>query len=81
MFRVPEFKKVLKEEDMIRSIEGTKPQAKAPAPAGTWMQITFTLDSEHFRALWARAGQKGLTVPDLVRESVIDFLEEIKSAS
>ena len=66
---------------MIKEIERTKPPAEASGPAGTWIQITFTLDSEHYRTLWRRAEEEHRTVPSLVRESVVDFLEEITITS
>ena len=76
-----EFKKVLKEEDMQSVMEAPEAPAKYQAPEGTWIQITFTLDPEHYRTLWERVEEEHRTIPGFVRESVIDFLEEIKSAS
>ena len=66
---------------MIRELERTKPLAKVPATAGTWIQITFTLDPEHYRVLWERADDLHRTIPGFVRESVISFLGEINNAS
>ncbi|MFH1800115.1 MAG: hypothetical protein ABH891_04615 [Candidatus Omnitrophota bacterium] len=63
----------------MRSVqEVPKAPAKPRVPEGTWMQITFTLDPAHYRRLWQRAEEEHRTLPDLVRESVICFLGEIK---
>lgn len=58
-------------------VADTRPPAKYSAAADPWMQITFTIDLEHFRALRDRAEAKHLTVSGLVRESVIDSLAVI----
>ncbi len=41
MFVLFEFKKVLKEDDMINPIEGREFPAEIPASASPWIQITF----------------------------------------
>ena len=58
-----------------------KRRAGPREPEGTWIRITFTLDPAHYQRLWQRAEEKHRTLPDLVRENVVGFLEEIKSVS
>lgn len=60
--------------------EESRTPAKCPATEGTWFQITITLDPRHYRALWSLAEERHQTIPDLVRENVIDYLEETKRA-
>ena len=48
---------------------------------GSWVQITFTLDPVHYRMLWERAETEHRTLSSLVRDRVIDLLEEARSAS
>ena len=55
--------------------ETSKAPAKPKAPEGTWVQITFTLDNEHYQRLWERAEEEHRTVPGFVRESVVEFLK------
>ena len=76
----PPDQKSLQEDDMTNAIEPSKIPGKCPAPEGTWFQITFTLEPRHFRALWALADENHQTIPDLVRENVIHYLEEEKRA-
>lgn len=64
---------------MQSASETSKITAKCPAPEGTWIQIMFTLDPGHYRTLWERAEEEHRSVPGFVRESMIDFLEEIKN--
>lgn len=66
---------------MIKEIERTKPLAEAPAPEGTWFQITFTLNPEHYRTLWERAEDEHKTIPSLIREHIIDSLSKTKTIS
>ena len=61
---------------MIKPIEKKESLAGVPAPANTWIQITFTLDPEHYRTLWGRAEKEHRTISSLVRESVMDFLND-----
>ena len=76
-----EFKKVLKEEDMQSVMEASEVPAKYQAPEGAWIQITFTLDPEHYRMLWERAEDEHRTIPSFVRESVINSLSKAKILS
>lgn len=46
-----------------------------PRSGEPWIQITFTLDVGHYRALWDLAEVEHLTVAGLARQSVINFLE------
>lgn len=64
--------------DVVKA-SGTPP--KVQPEACTWMQITFTLDHEHYRKLWERAEAEHRSVPSLVHESVIDFLMGAKVTS
>ncbi len=66
---------------MIQEIERKKRSTQTPGSDGTWIQITFTLDPEHYHALWQRAEEEHRTLPGLARESVIDHLEEIRNAA
>ena len=61
--------------------EALKTPGKCPVPEGTWIQITFTLDPAHYRALWLRAEEEHRTVADLVRETMTGSLEKIKDVS
>jgi len=61
---------------MIKESERAESPAGSLAPSGTWMQITFTLDTKHYRVLWNRAESVGLSIPDFVRESVMDALND-----
>ena len=70
-------KKVFEEGDMIKQAERKKLPAKLPAPASTWIQISFTLDPEHYQILWERAEGEHRTIPDLVRESVTEALKNV----
>jgi hypothetical protein len=56
-------------------------QVAPQATEGTWIQITFTLDPAHYQKLWDRAEEEHRTRSDVVRESVVGFLEEIKNKS
>lgn len=44
----------------------------------TWIEITFTLDPEHYRLLWERVEDEHRTIPGFVRASVVDALRECK---
>lgn len=66
---------------MIQEIEQIKSPAKVPASEGTWIQVTFTLDPEHYRTLWQRAEEEHRTLPGLIRDSVIGFLNGSKVVS
>jgi hypothetical protein len=66
---------------MIREIERAKPPLKTPAPEGTWVQITFTLDTEHYHALWQRAEAERRTIPAFVRSAVMDVLQYLPRES
>ena len=55
---------------MIVSVTGGKPAEKHSAAGDPWIQITFTIDTEHYRALRDRAEAEDLTVPGFVRKSV-----------
>jgi hypothetical protein len=61
---------------MIGEIQRKKSPAEAHAFEGTWIQITFTLDAEHYRALWERAEAEHRTIPAFVRETVTEALIE-----
>ena len=78
MFVSAQFTKVLKEDDMSTLVTDTQPSSKHSTEGETWMQITFTMDPEHYRALRARAEEEGLSVPGFVRESVMDSLEAMR---
>jgi len=71
----PNSKTFLKEDDMNVPETETKPATKHSVAGDPWMQITFTIDTEHYRALRDRAEAEDLTVPGFVRKSVIDSLE------
>jgi hypothetical protein len=75
---VAKHRKVLKEEDMQNISETPKTPAKGQMPDGTWVQITFTLGTGQYRALRDRAEAERLTVPGLVRETVMDSLNGAK---
>ena len=63
----------------MRSLmEAPKVPGKCPTQEGAWIQITFTLDPEHYRILWERAGEERRTIPSFVRESVISLLDHGK---
>ncbi len=59
---------------MPNTLKEAKVRRDDHTPAGTWIQITFTLDPEHYRTLWQRAEDEHRTIPALARESMIDFL-------
>ena len=54
---------------------------KDPASEGSWIQITFTLDTGRYRMLRDRAETARLTVPGFVRESVMGSLNESRLVS
>lgn len=64
---------------MIQELERIKPLTKAPATAGTWIQVTFTLSSEQYRMLWQRAEEEHLAIPAFVRENILDYLEQTEA--
>jgi hypothetical protein len=76
-----EFKNTLTEETMIQEMEGTKIAENAPVSTGSWIQVTFTLDPEHYRTLWQRAEKEHRTVSGFVRESVTGYLEGTRVVS
>ena len=51
------------------------------SPNGTWIQITFTLDPEHYRALWERAEEEHRTIAGFVRERVVAFSSMLSSVT
>ena len=55
-------------------METSKTPEKCQTSEGTWIQITFTLAPEYYKTLWERAVSEHLTIPDFVRESVMDAL-------
>ena len=55
-----------------------KLETGSPIGGSTWIQITFTLDPEQYRKLWDRADDEHRTIPNCIRESVVDYLK-IKS--
>gem|GEM_PF-2711085 len=61
---------------MPSALKEAKTRTEDHAPAGTWIQITFTLDPEHYRTLWQRAEEERRTIPALARESMMDYLGE-----
>ncbi len=61
--------------------EASKPRVKSQTSEGTWIQITFTLDPGQYQKLWELAEEEHRTIPDLVHESVVSFLGNMKSAS
>ena len=67
-------KKVLKEEAMEHVAETSPVLPGHPMSDGTWVQITFTLDPEHYQILWERAEEEHRTLSCLAREAVIDYL-------
>ena len=71
----------LKEEDMQNVPESSTAPEKGPVPEGTWIQITFTLDPDDYRALWERAEEEHLTITSLVRQRVMDSFLEGKISS
>jgi len=76
---IAELKNTLKEEAMQNIMTESKAPVNSATPEGTWMQISFTLDTEHYQMLWKRAEEAHLTIPDFVRESVVDALKKIHS--
>jgi hypothetical protein len=60
---------------MIQTLERSMLQPGSQETPGTWIQITFTLDHGHYRMLWEKAEEKSHTIPALVRDAVIRFLQ------
>jgi hypothetical protein len=58
--------------------ETPKTSPEDPMSGGTWVQITFTLDPEHYQILWERAEDERRTLSCLVHEAVINFLKRAK---
>lgn len=65
---------------MKRLVEEMPPTGDLVAES-SWMQITFTLDSAYYRMLWQRAEEEGVTVPGLVRETIVDALKGAQRSS
>ena len=70
-----ELRKVSKEDDMQSVNEVSEAPVEYPEPEGSWIQITFTLDPEHYKMLWEQAEQARLTVSSFVRQKIMDSLE------
>jgi len=64
---------------MIQTFERSISRPGSRETSGTWIQITFTLDSEHYRMLWEKAEKESRTVPALVRDTVIKSLQPSNS--
>ena len=59
---------------MQRISEGPQPSRECPLTDDVWIQITFTIDPEYFRQLWAYAEDRNSSVSSVVRENIVDFL-------
>jgi len=72
-----EFKKVLKEGDMLDAVGTCNTPVRSQTPESSWVRITFTLDPEHYRTLWERAENEHRPIASLVRESVLAALDAV----
>ena len=76
-----EFKKVLKEGDMLDAVGTCNTPVRSQTPESSWVRITFTLDPEHYRTLWERAENEHRPIASLVRESVLAALDAVPITS
>lgn len=76
-----EFKKVLKEGDMLDAVGTCNTPVRSQTPESSWVRITFTLDPEHYRILWERAENERRPIASLVRENVLDSLAAVPITS
>ena len=64
-------------------MDGIMGEAKTPAECekseDIWFQITITLDPKNYKRLWAYAGSVNSSVSSVARESVVNFIKDLKA--
>ncbi len=59
--------------------EEIKTPERGERPGDVWFQITITLDSQNYQCLWAYAGSVNSSVSSVARESVVNFIKDLKA--